>query len=171
MSTHVREADIRARRNKQAILQFLTRIAEFNQALPNPPDEGSEPERPLRYVLEECRRLARPGTALFILSDFHDFDDEAAKVLTGLGRHTEMTLCWITDPLESSLELSGRFGMSDGRASRSIDVSGELRDRYRARRRDQQDRLEEAARRSRARLVPVSTAQDPILFLRQLYRG
>lgn len=177
------ETDIRARRNKQAILRFLTSIVEFNHALPESPElrslSASERatrgesirKRPLAYVLEECRRLVRPGTALFILSDFSDFDDEAAKLLTALGRHAEITLFWITDPLEFELDLSGRLGMSDGRATRTIDFSDDLRERYRADQRDHQMRLERAARRSRSRLVPVDTTQDPVPFLRKLYRG
>ena len=125
----------------------------------------------LDYVFEECRRLIRPGTALFVLSDFSDFNDDAAKLLTGLGRHAEITLFWITDPLEFDLDLSGRLGMSDGRSTRSIDVSRELRERYRSERLAQRERLERAARRSRSRLVQVDTAQEPIAFLRKLYRS
>jgi uncharacterized protein (DUF58 family) len=174
-----REVDIRARRNKRAILQFLTRVVEFNQSLPEcegetPASDGADrPNRPrkLDYVLEECRRLTRPGTAIFLLSDFSDFNDDAAKHLSTLGRHTEITLFWISDPLESTLELQGRLGLSNGRETRAIDFSRDLRERYQARRRSQQRRLEEAARRSRARLVPVTTADDPLAFLRRLYRS
>ena len=174
-----REVDIRARRNKQAILQFLTRVVELNQSLPGPapvsqgpdPLESSTPPRRLDYVLEECRRLTRPGTAIFLLSDFSDFDDEAAKHLLGLGRHTEITLFWISDPLETALDLRGRLGLSDGIHSRSVDFSSDLRARYREQRLEQQRRLEEAALRSRARLVPVTTTEDPLPFLRKLYRS
>ena len=179
-----REVDIRARRNKQAIVQFLTNIVEFNLSLPesaletqaaskrgSSQLERSITPRKLDYVLEECRRLTRPGTAIFLLSDFSDFDEDAAKQLSRLGRHTEMTLFWISDPLESALELTGRLGLSDGRTTRSVDFSTDLRERYRARRLDQQQRLEEAVLRSRARLVPVTTAEDPISFLRKLYRS
>jgi uncharacterized protein (DUF58 family) len=176
-----REIDVRARRNKQAILRFLTGIAEFNHALPDghatsdgprPAAEGRDRDpRRLDYVLEECRRIVRPGTALFVLSDFSDFNDDAAKLLSALGRHAEITLFWITDPLEFEFDLSGRLGMSDGHAMRAVDVSRELRDRYRAERAAQQDRLARAARRSRSRLIPVDTTQEPVSFLRRLYRG
>jgi uncharacterized protein (DUF58 family) len=174
-----REVDIRARRNKRAILQFLTRVVEFNQSLPEPAsnpvggsggDRGVAPRR-LDYVLEECRRVTRPGTTLFLLSDFRDFNDEASKHLAILGRHTEITLFWISDPLESTLDLRGRLGLGNGRETLSVDFSNPLRERYRVRRREQQRRLEEATRRSRARLIPVSTAEEPLSFLRRLYRG
>ena len=172
-----RETDIRARRNKQAILRFLTSIIEFNHALPDAVEDqnrGTEDAvntRPLDYVFEECRRLIRPGTALFVLSDFSDFNDDAAKLLSALGRHAEITLFWITDPLEFDLDLSGRLGVSDGRSTRSIDFSRDLRDRYRSERLDQRERLERAARRSRSRLVRVDTAVEPVSFLRKLYRS
>ena len=120
---------------------------------------------------EACRRLTRPGTALFLLSDFSDFDDDAAKLLTALGRHAEITLFWITDRLEFELDLKGRLGMSDGQSTRSVDFSSALRERYRADRLAGRERLERAARRSRSRLVQIDTSQDPISFLRQLYRG
>lgn len=165
------ESAVRARRNKQAILQFLTSLTEFNQALPNPRAADAGAARSLEFVLEECQRLTRPGTALFILSDFHDFDEACGRLLAGLGRHMEVTLFWIRDPLETALDLDGRLGVSDGRATRTIDFSRALRDRYEENRRAAQAQLEEAARRSRATLVPVSTEDEPLAFLRRLYRG
>lgn len=166
-----REAAVRARRNKQALLHFLTSITEFNQVLPSKPSTGAQNHRTLEFVLEECRRLTRPGTALFILSDFHDFDEACAKLLAGLGRHMEITLYWIRDLLELKLDLHGRLGLSDGRSTRSVVFSPALRTRYAETRAATQAQFEEAARRSRATIVPVSTEDDPLAFLRRLYRS
>lgn len=183
------ESAVRARRNKKALLQFLTALTEFNQALPQSPrpdpaastsGAGEAPSggsgdtretRSLEFVLEECRRLTRPGTAIFLVSDFHDFDDRCQRLLSALGRHMEVTLYWVRDPIEVDLGLDGRLGLSDGQSARSFVFGSALRKRYEENRRAAQDRFEEAARRSRATLVPISTDDDPVPFLRRLYRG
>ena len=167
-----RETAIRARRNKRAVLQLLKDAVAFNHALPGDPGaETGEPPRSLRFVLEECRRLTRPGTALFVFSDFHDLEEEAARRLLELGRHREITLFWIRDPLEHAAALEGRLGVSDGRSTRSIDFTSAFRTRYAAHRKAAQASLEETARRARATLVPVSTEEEALAFLRRLYRG
>jgi len=98
------ERDSRGRRSKQAVLHFIHDINEFNQALAEPErlqqntKDTDSKKSSLAHSLEECRRITRPGTAIFIISDFHDFDSASAKELSNLGKHADLSLLHVIDP-------------------------------------------------------------------------
>jgi uncharacterized protein (DUF58 family) len=159
------ESDIRARRNKHAVLQFIHEINEFNHALP-----GVEPiTRTLAYMLEECRRISRPGTAIFVISDFHDMDSDAEKSLGLLGRHVDLTLIRTVDKLEENMPVEGRLGISDGTHASVVEVTRGLLQTYREEQQLRDAILKRAASRSAATLVEIGTEEQPLSFLLRLY--
>lgn len=159
------ESDIRARRNKHAVLRFIHDINQFNQALP-----GSEPQqKTLTSMLEECRRITRPGTAIFMISDFHDFDQQAAKSLSTLGRHTDINLLHVFDPVEEQLPIAGSVAISDGQHRSSIRLNSGLQKAYQERIKDRQQLLNNAALRSRALYSRIGTNQEPRTLLTKIY--
>ncbi len=159
------ESDIRARRNKHAVLQFIHEINEFNHALP-----GVEPiTRTLAYMLEECRRISRPGTAIFVISDFHDMDSDAEKSLGLLGRHVDLTLIRTVDKLEENMPVEGRLGISDGTHASVVEVTRGLLKTYREEQQLRDAILKRAASRSAATLVEIGTEEQPLSFLLRLY--
>jgi len=121
------ERDSRGRRSKQAVLHFIHDINEFNQALMQPEllDEENKPDQPssLANSLEECQRITRPGTAIFIISDFHDFDAGAAKALSNLGKQADVSLLHVVDKLEQELPFNGSIAISDGEQKSHVQVS------------------------------------------------
>ncbi len=106
------QRDIRPRRSKHAVLEFLHQLQEFNQQLRSPiaPPESTK----LEAILSDARRMAKPGCALFIVSDFHDYDQSCEQQLFELARHTDVTLIHVLDPLEKHLHSNARLSVSDG---------------------------------------------------------
>ena len=150
-------SDSRARRSKQAVLRFIHDIHELNHELAN----GSEIQangHSLAMSLEECRRITRPGTAIFIISDFHDFDQAAAKSLSNLGKHADLTLLQVTDKLEQELPNLGRVTISDGKQSSKVNLSNSLTRAYRQNISERQDLLIGAATKARAHYAKVDTS-------------
>ena len=148
------ERDCRARRNKQAVLQLIHNIDELNQLLQQPSNETSTT---LANSLEECRRITRPGTAIFVISDFHDFDDAAAKALTNLGKHADITLLHVCDALEDTLPISGSIAISDGVHNSNIFLSKSLKNAYQEKRAKQQQVLTSAVTQARALYANIDT--------------
>lgn len=104
--------DIRPRRSKHAVLELLHRLQEFNRELASPiapPDSQT-----LATVLADVRRIARPGSAVFIISDFYDYNPRCEHQLFELARHTEVSLIHIYDPLEQQLHTHSRLTVSNG---------------------------------------------------------
>ncbi len=157
----LRESDSRARRNKQAVLKLIHDLNELNHELPNAINSSqSTPVISIAESLEECRRLTRPGTAIFIISDFNDFDLAAVKQLSNLGKHTDLTLVQVVDTLESELPALGRVPISDGQHKRSVQLGNKLKHAYQQKLDERQKLLENAAARSRARFTKISTEQS-----------
>lgn len=108
------QRDIRPRRSKHAVLELLHQLQEFNQQLQSP--IAAPNGKSLSALLNDARRIAKPGCALFIVSDFHDYDHSGEQQLFELARHTDVTLIHVFDPLEKQLQSNTRLTVSDGSA-------------------------------------------------------
>lgn len=161
------ERDSRGRRNKQAVLKLIHDIDEANHLLVNEPstkefshqDEVVLIPASLANSLEECRRITRPGTAIFIISDFHDFDAACAKSLFNLGKHADLTLFQVTDKLEEQIPILGNVAISDGQHSANVRLTDNLADAYTLKLADRQALLKSAAAKARALFTKAETSQ------------
>ena len=106
------QRDIRPRRSKHAVLELLHQLQEFNQQLRSP--VRSQDGKSLHALLNDARRIAKPGCALFLISDFYDYDQQCEQQLFELARHTDITLIHVFDPLEKHLQSNSRLTVSDG---------------------------------------------------------
>ncbi len=98
-----------AARTRRAILRFLEAISE--ETAPDRPPAG---EITLADGLRRLRRTCRPGTLAFVISDFNDFDEDAARELRRLSAHTHVTSIQISDALDAALPPhAGRISNGD----------------------------------------------------------
>lgn len=95
------QKDIRARRGKHAVLELLNQLCTFNNALRSPLQPGDAIDLPT--MLQEASRIARPGSMVILLSDFHDFDDGCLQPLSVLARRSDVLAVHIYDTLEKQL--------------------------------------------------------------------
>jgi uncharacterized protein (DUF58 family) len=108
------QRDIRPRRSKHAVLELLHQVQDFNAQLRSPIAPAGT--KTLNALLNDARRIAKPGCALFLISDFHDYDQTCEQQLFELARHTDVTLIHVFDPLEKQLISNSRLTISDGSA-------------------------------------------------------
>ncbi len=112
--------DIRPARSRHTLLNLLRSLHDVNQRLISPLPTSTA--TPLSQRLIDLRRIAKPGSALFIVSDFHDLDNNGREQLYKLGRHCEITLLHISDPLEQHLPANHLLTISDGQQRMLIDT-------------------------------------------------
>lgn len=155
----------RPRGGKSALLHLLKRLGEEGRWQRK--REGANGiEESLLAAVQRLRRVATPGSMVFIFSDFAGLNSASAAQLAELGRHSELVLGFCHDPLEAQLPPAGHYRVSDGRQSRVIDSSSEtLRQQYHARFVAQQEALQRLAQRPGVQLLPLSTAEDPLAVL------
>lgn len=109
------QRDVRPRRSKHAVLELLHQLQGYNHRLKSPiaPDNEKRPNE-LHKILGDARRIAKPGCALFIISDFHDMDSTCEQQLFDLARHTDITLIHVYDSLEKELISNSPLTISNG---------------------------------------------------------
>lgn len=162
--------DIRPRRSRKTALGLLSTIVEFNQTLKAP---GVDDGEGFSDLLAMCRRIARPGASLVIISDFDGLMQQRAQEhLFQLSRHVELTALHCTDPLEHELPPPGDYVVTDGvqRSTLSTGASA-LRSSYAREANDYQTAIADALRRVGAPCRRVTTEDSPFLVLRDLYGG
>lgn len=126
----------------------------------------------LAEALVRLRRVARPGSLVFLLSDFYGAGAESARHLGQLARHCDLQAIQLVDPLELAPPPPGRYGISDGRRRAVIDtrVRSE-RERYAERLAAHQHRVRQLTRDNGVGLSRCLTTHDPADCLRELLAG
>ncbi len=162
--------EIRPKRSRRSVLAFLNAIHDMNTALPLPPRE-----RPLVFadMLVELRRIARPGSALYLVSDFSGaLEDDALEHINRLARHLEITAIHCSDPLERELPDSGTYAVTDGR-SRARLYTGDrrLREAFHERFQQRLDTLQQALGKLGIPMIEASTGDSPLTLLQDYYAG
>ena len=76
----------------------------------------------LNEALLRLRRVARPGSLVFILSDFYAIDADTRRHLQQLRRHNDVIACQIVDALEMAPPPPGRYAISDGPHTGMLDT-------------------------------------------------
>ena len=112
---------------ERGVMQSLKLLID-GQTLPDALNHG------LSKALTTLRRRARPGSVIFIFSDFNGLDEEAKNALAHLAPHNEIVANFIYDPLEAELPAPARYGYSDGGAAiTNINTQPQiLRERFQA---------------------------------------
>ncbi|MDZ7750274.1 MAG: DUF58 domain-containing protein [Gammaproteobacteria bacterium] len=115
-----RHAEVRPMGRHPGVLRLIRRLMEEHRAgLERPGIEAAD----LKAALDRLLATARPGSLVFLISDFRHLDDDGEKRLARLARHNDVTAVFVFDPLEAEPPPPGRYLLSDGHASALLDTS------------------------------------------------
>ncbi|WPL19364.1 hypothetical protein Thiowin_04481 [Thiorhodovibrio winogradskyi] len=149
------------RRGQMRLIRALVATGDPEPGLAASADAGN-----LNLALARLRQVIRPGTLVWLLSDFAGADDETERHLSQLARHNSLLAIEILDALELAPPPPGRYRISDGRRGGLLDT---LSGRRRA---DYQQALEAHRAQARAHIerrgIPCErclTQDDPALVL------
>ena len=129
------------------------------------------PPHPLADALALLARTSRPGTLLWIVSDFVDLDDAAARQLAHLARRCQVACVLVHDVLEGALPSADAYRVSDGtRVLELPTASRRWRDAYAARFAARRERLETLCRERGMGFAAIRTGDDVTALLRGAVR-
>jgi uncharacterized protein (DUF58 family) len=123
----------------KAALNFINIAHRFSEQLlqssQEPQTEDNVNSETLSSALKKLQQVVRPGSLIYLISDFHDFDNEAKKSLSMLSRHNDLMAIHISDPLEQTLPQAKRllFTNSEAKESAITEIQGQqkkVRSRY-----------------------------------------
>jgi len=161
--------DIKPRRSRHAVLEFLEQIISFNHSLNRNVLKEHDHSNSLSDSLQHARRITKPGSELFIISDFQSFDSAAQRHLFQLAQHNDVVCVMIQDPMEAELPVPGLYNISDGQHRAQVDLGDQtLRSNYQQAYQQHIAKLQRQFDQLKIPLLQISTYDDP---MRALQRG
>lgn len=153
-------SDTRPKRSQHSVLRVIGDLVR--EGAPGAAD--SAPGNGLSDLLQQLERIARPGTRIFLISDFHDLlEAENLSPLRRLARRTQMVGIAVNDRLEAELPSSGHYAVTDGSHHSSLDTGADsIREAYASQYRSNQDLTARRLRELRIPLLKISTGDVPL---------
>ena len=122
----------------------------------------------LNDALVRLRRVARPGSLVFILSDFYAINEDSRRHLQALRQHNDIVACQIVDALELHPPAAGRYAISDGVHSGLLDTrSSARRAAYSEYFANHHQAVRDLMRQSGVHLLRIATTDDVAESLRR----
>lgn len=168
--------ELKPRSGKSGVLHLLQLLSQMSQkqlqvartAERNSKGRDALQEQVAYQELMRLRRVTKPGSLIFLISDFRGFDEQAESVVTQISRHNDVVILFIHDPLEQQLPDEGIYRIGDGRQVMPIDTSNALaRADYHDSFVEKEQYLETLCKRHSLSFISISTQDDPLSSLRK----
>lgn len=109
--------EIKARRSQKQVLRLCQLLVTYNEQLAkanesiNTKDAENPPET-FAQALGQLSQVAKPGSRVFIISDFSQYNERSKAVLSQLRKHTDVNCFVIHDSLEQNIPSIGEASFS-----------------------------------------------------------
>lgn len=113
--------EVRPKRGNRGVLEFIHYLVEMHGL--GPDTDAAAPVGSLVEPMLRLRRVARPGSFLFLISDFRGLNEQAEKHLIELSRRNDIILMFVTDPFETRLPPAGRYRVSQQEKDLLLDTT------------------------------------------------
>jgi len=169
--------ELKPRGGKSSVLHLLQLLSQMTRNTPDNPEGRfsyrSQGELQLKdqagyQALTRLRRVAKPGSLIFLISDFRGLDQQSESILIQISKHNDVVMLFLHDPLEEQLPEEGIYRMGDGQQVLPIDTSNPAaRSEYQASFLQKKQKLETICKRHTLNFLSISTHEDPLDCLRQ----
>ena len=116
------ETDIRPKPGRKQVMHVLHKLSEFkqNQQSENPatnsePDQSVSNTCRMADMLRHTRRVTRPGSTIYFISDWQDFDQDCERQLHQISKHNDVVAINIFDAFEKKILPLGSYPLTDGK--------------------------------------------------------
>lgn len=160
--------ELKPRNGHRGVLPLIHSLLEHTdplQGLATPLHPAS-----LNDALIRLRRIVKPGSLVFMLSDFYAVDDDTTNHLLRLRHHNDLVAMQIVDPLELAPPPPGNYRVTDGLHSAVLNTrSRRGRQNYNDFFQQHQQSLQKLMQKSAIPLQSLSTTDDVTKVLQSLY--
>ncbi|MFT5706638.1 MAG: hypothetical protein ACI9ES_000925, partial [Oceanospirillaceae bacterium] len=113
--------ELRPKASRKVVLSYIRYLNEYCHQLNSP--IASSLKQNMDQLLLKLKQVAKPGSAIYIASDFHDIDSINLGRLVKLSQHSQITFIMISDPLEWTLPFDKHLLVTDGSAVSPLNKS------------------------------------------------
>lgn len=151
--------ELKPQSGRHAVLRLLNALVK--------PDYTLSQAMTLEHVLRRLVQHARPGSRMYIISDFRGLGGRSETHLVKLAKHCEVVLIQVYDPLESHLPAKGRYRFTDNQRDVVIDAGEKQRSLdYQQRFQRQQLYLKTMSQHFNLNFLHCTTMDDPLEVFR-----
>jgi len=156
--------EVRPRRGHASLLSLLKLIEEMNHHLGA--DQLEAQQEIFSQALEQLNRTLKPGSEIFIISDFMTLNEDCHSLLFDMSRHNDVVAIQVYDPMERNLPPPGHYAVSDGAHHMQMNLATKaFRTLYLQRMEQHQQELERLLTQLRIPLIQLSTYEEPLSVL------
>jgi len=159
--------ELKPQNGKHSVLHFLNALIVDPIVEQVATNSAVKNNHNLAQILARLSQHTRPGSLIYIISDFRGLDEKAENYLRKLSEHCDVVLIFIYDPLEKGLPTQGRYRFTDEQKDVVIDTGDKQRlSNYQHRFEDRLAKLKRITLRRGLALVQCSTQDDPVQCIR-----
>lgn len=161
--------EVRPAGGRRGVLRLISQLTRHVNNRQRPPFQTPSPL--LDDALQRARRIARPGSLIFVISDFYGMGPDCERHLTYLRRHSDLIGCRVLDPLEVSLPPAGTYPVSDGHRQGLLNLRrSRVQRRYQQFLEDQEAQYQQVCARLGIARLRMMTTDDPADVLGRVFR-
>ena len=160
--------ELKPQSRSHGVLRYFNALTQVHQA--------RETLRGLHIndALSQLRRLVRPGSLVYILSDFSAFNADGLRHIRAIRQHNEVCCCPISDPLDLMLPPNshGLAAVSDGTLTGLVELgSSALQQRYARQQHESRQRLKHQLSQLGCKWLAISAAEPVLSQLERKWYG
>lgn len=151
--------EIKPQNGKHAVLRFFNTLVKKSKL--------TAKQFTLDQAIARLVQHARPGSLVYIISDFRGLNQATENHLAKLSSHCEVVLIQVYDPIESQLPKKGRYRFIDKNSDIVIDTADtHCVDKYQKRYQQRLEYLLKVVKKCGIGIIHCGTDDDPIEVLR-----
>jgi len=153
--------ELRPRLGRRAALRLLQAVTQ-DSLWDSPAAAAGAEYGDADHALARLTRVARPGSLIFMLSDFRNLGEQFERYLRQLAGHCDVFLVHLFDSVEVELPPPGRYRIHFGSRTVAIDTDSDVdRRRYRAQFQQRRMFLQKLTRLASVQLLECATTEEP----------
>ena len=163
--------ELRPRLGRRAALRLFQAISQ-DSMWETETDVQGEKQTHAEHTLARLTRVARPGSLIFLLSDFRNLGERFERNLRQLAGHCDVFLVHLFDTVEVDLPPPGRYRIHSETRTVAIDTDSDVaRRRYRVQFQERRALLERFARFPSVVLLECATTEEPRAVLAERFES
>lgn len=140
---------------QKAVLSLLNSMIKIQKTA----EDTGDTQVTLADALARLRRLAHPGSLIFIISDFSQLNELAKQHISQLSKHNEVIAYPLSDPFEHQLpnvKVSQRVTLSDGTNRQQINLGEKSTEQaYINQHQAHFEKIEQTLKQCKAKVLPI----------------
>lgn len=152
---------------KRGVLPFLQGLAERASYPLKDRQNTQNGDNSIDLAVENIKRVAAPGSLIFMISDFRHLSSRSRDLLIQLSKHNDLCLCFIYDPFEAALPTKGHYPITDGKEEFHVNTHDKKRlEKYQQQFMERKESIQSLSNQRHIHFLDCSTKSDCLELLK-----